>query len=90
MQSRFAPQSRARPGPAAGNMYSSIPETESHSEESGGSANVVYNIHVIGVLHCWVGNRQLLGLHEQLRKEYGANVLPAFPAKKLLALTPAE
>jgi sorting nexin-17 len=71
-------------------MYSSILETESHSEESGGSANVVYNIHVNGVLQCCVRNRQLLGLHEQLRKEYGANVLPAFPPKKLLALTPAE
>ncbi|MXQ80781.1 hypothetical protein E5288_WYG009155 [Bos mutus] len=44
--------SGAQPGPAAGNMYSSILETESHSEESGGSANVVYNIHVNGVLHC--------------------------------------
>jgi len=33
---------------------------------------------------------QLLGLHEQLRKEYGANVLPAFPPKKLFSLTPAE
>ncbi|XFF91299.1 hypothetical protein AB1E18_017518 [Capra hircus] len=77
-------------GPAAGNMYFSIPETESRSGEGGGSANVVYNIHVNGVLHCWVRNTQLLGLLEQLRKEYGASVLPAFSPKKLLALTPAE
>lgn len=27
---------------------------------------------------------------KQLRKEYGANVLPAFPPKKLFSLTPAE
>uniref|UniRef100_A0A8C2PM66 Uncharacterized protein n=1 Tax=Capra hircus TaxID=9925 RepID=A0A8C2PM66_CAPHI len=31
-------------------MYFSIPETESRSGEGGGSANVVYNIHVNGVL----------------------------------------
>lgn len=49
-----------------------------------------YNIHVNGVLHCRVRYSQLLGLHEQLRKEYGANVLPAFPPKKLFSLTPAE
>ena len=71
-------------------MHFSIPETESRSGEGGGSANVVYNIHVNGVLHCWVRNTQLLGLLEQLRKEYGASVLPAFSPKKLLALTPAE
>lgn len=26
----------------------------------------------------------------QLRKEYGANVVPAFPPKKIFTLTPAE
>lgn len=41
-------------------------------------------------MHCRVRYSQLLGLHEQLRKEYGANVLPAFPPKKLFSLTPAE
>uniref|UniRef100_A0A8C9KQ52 Sorting nexin-17 n=1 Tax=Panthera tigris altaica TaxID=74533 RepID=A0A8C9KQ52_PANTA len=46
-------------------MHFSIPETESRSGDSGGSAYV-------------------------LRKEYGANVLPAFPPKKLFSLTPAE
>uniref|UniRef100_A0A8C6VJF3 Sorting nexin-17 n=1 Tax=Naja naja TaxID=35670 RepID=A0A8C6VJF3_NAJNA len=35
-----------------------------------------YSIHVNGVLHCQVRYSQLLGLHEQLRKEYGANVVP--------------
>ena len=43
------------------------------------------NIYRNGVLHCWVRYSQLLGLHEQLRKEYGTNVLPAFPPKKLLS-----
>ncbi|XP_005062112.2 PREDICTED: sorting nexin-17 [Ficedula albicollis] len=49
-----------------------------------------YNIHVNGVLHCRVRYSQLLGLHEQLRKEYGANVVPAFPPKKIFTLTPVE
>ena len=71
-------------------MHFSIPETESRSGDSGGPAYVAYNIHVNGVLHCRVRYSQLLGLHEQLRKEYGANVLPAFPPKKLFSLTPAE
>lgn len=29
-------------------------------------------------------------LSSQLRKEYGANVVPAFPPKKIFTLTPAE
>ncbi|MGH0133073.1 UNVERIFIED_CONTAM: hypothetical protein FKN15_045374, partial [Acipenser sinensis] len=49
-----------------------------------------YNIHVNGVLHCRVRYSQLLGLHEQLKKEYGNNVVPAFPPKKLFTLTSAE
>ncbi|MGH0151746.1 UNVERIFIED_CONTAM: hypothetical protein FKN15_001673 [Acipenser sinensis] len=49
-----------------------------------------YNIHVNGVVHCQVRYSQLLGLHEQLKKEYGNNVVPAFPPKKLFTLTPAE
>lgn len=70
-------------------MHFSIPETESRGGE-GGAAYVAYNIHVNGVLHCQVRYSQLLGLHEQLRKEYGANVVPAFPPKKIFTLTPAE
>lgn len=31
-----------------------------------------------------------ISFSKQLRKEYGANVLPAFPPKKLFSLTPAE
>ncbi|XP_033861181.1 sorting nexin-17 isoform X2 [Acipenser ruthenus] len=70
-------------------MHFSIPETEVCSGENG-STYVAYNIHVNGVLHCRVRYSQLLGLHEQLKKEYGNNVVPAFPPKKLFTLTPAE
>ncbi|XP_076188533.1 sorting nexin-17 isoform X2 [Aptenodytes patagonicus] len=70
-------------------MHFSIPETETRTGD-GGAAYVAYNIHVNGVLHCRVRYSQLLGLHEQLRKEYGANVVPAFPPKKIFTLTPAE
>ncbi|KAM8809705.1 sorting nexin-17 [Eudromia elegans] len=70
-------------------MHFSIPETESRAGD-GGAAYVAYNIHVNGVLHCRVRYSQLLGLHEQLRKEYGANVVPAFPPKKIFTLTPVE
>ncbi|TKS76069.1 Sorting nexin-17 [Collichthys lucidus] len=52
--------------------------------------SVAYNIHVNGVLHCRVRYSQLLGLHEQIKKEYGSNVVPAFPPKKIFTLTPAE
>uniref|UniRef100_A0A669PLT3 Sorting nexin-17 n=1 Tax=Phasianus colchicus TaxID=9054 RepID=A0A669PLT3_PHACC len=70
-------------------MHFSIPETETRAGD-GGAAYVAYNIHVNGVLHCRVRYSQLLGLHEQLRKEYGTNVVPAFPPKKIFTLTPAE
>ncbi|XP_018117356.1 sorting nexin-17 isoform X2 [Xenopus laevis] len=70
-------------------MHFSIPETESRSSDSG-AQYLAYNIHVNGVLHCRVRYSQLLGLHEQLKKEYGNNVVPAFPPKKLFTLTPAE
>ncbi|KAM3676416.1 sorting nexin-17 [Ammospiza nelsoni] len=71
-------------------MHFSIPETETRAGDGGAPAYVAYNIHVNGVLHCRVRYSQLLGLHEQLRKEYGANVVPAFPPKKIFTLTPAE
>ncbi|KAM9782684.1 sorting nexin-17 [Neosynchiropus ocellatus] len=70
-------------------MHFSIPETEVRSGENG-PTYVAYNIHVNGVLHCRVRYSQLLGLHEQMKKEYGSNVVPAFPPKKLFTLTPAE
>uniref|UniRef100_A0A673W8B4 Sorting nexin 17 n=1 Tax=Salmo trutta TaxID=8032 RepID=A0A673W8B4_SALTR len=49
-----------------------------------------YNIHVNGVLHCRVRYSQLLGLHEQIKKEYGNNLVPAFPPKKIFTLTPTD
>uniref|UniRef100_A0A8C6K849 Sorting nexin-17 n=1 Tax=Nothobranchius furzeri TaxID=105023 RepID=A0A8C6K849_NOTFU len=58
--------------------------------ESGSSKFPAYNIHVNGVLHCRVRYSQLLGLHEQIKKEYGSNVVPSFPPKKIFTLTPAE
>ncbi|KAM6954269.1 sorting nexin-17 [Aplochiton taeniatus] len=70
-------------------MHFSIPETEVRPGENG-STYVAYNIHVNGVLHCRVRYSQLLGLHEQLKKEYGSNVMPAFPPKKIFTLTPVE
>ncbi|XP_013918089.1 PREDICTED: sorting nexin-17 [Thamnophis sirtalis] len=72
-------------------MHFSIPETETRAGDGGSAAAyVAYSIHVNGVLHCQVRYSQLLGLHEQLRKEYGANVVPAFPPKKIFTLTPGE
>ncbi|XP_064196985.1 sorting nexin-17 isoform X2 [Anguilla rostrata] len=70
-------------------MHFSIPETEVRSGENG-STYVAYNIHVNGVLHCRVRYSQLLGLHEQMKREYGSSVVPAFPPKKIFTLTPAE
>uniref|UniRef100_A0A8C9T865 Sorting nexin-17 n=1 Tax=Scleropages formosus TaxID=113540 RepID=A0A8C9T865_SCLFO len=55
-----------------------------------GDGCVAYNIHVNGVLHCRVRYSELLGLHEQIKKEYGSNVVPSFPPKKIFTLTPAE
>ncbi|XP_040282792.1 sorting nexin-17 [Bufo bufo] len=70
-------------------MHFSIPETETCNSDSGGQY-VAYSIHVNGVLHCRVRYSQLFGLHEQLKKEYGNNVVPVFPPKKLFTLTPSE
>ncbi|XP_038818632.1 sorting nexin-17 [Salvelinus namaycush] len=70
-------------------MHFSIPETEVRSGEHG-SKYVAYNIHVNGVLHCRVRYSQLLGLHEQIKKEYGNNLVPAFPPKKIFTLTPTD
>uniref|UniRef100_A0A3Q2XTM9 PX domain-containing protein n=1 Tax=Hippocampus comes TaxID=109280 RepID=A0A3Q2XTM9_HIPCM len=55
-----------------------------------GQPESAYNIHVNGVLHCRVRYSQLLGLHEQIKKEYGSNVVPSFPPKKIFTLTLAE
>ncbi|KAM9354385.1 sorting nexin-17 [Pholidichthys leucotaenia] len=70
-------------------MHFSIPDTEVRSGENS-STYVAYNIHVNGVLHCRVRYSQLFGLHEQIKKEYGSNMVPTFPPKKIFTLTPAE
>ncbi|GFG30468.1 hypothetical protein Cfor_09310 [Coptotermes formosanus] len=70
-------------------MHFSIPDTEEFRDESG-STYMGYNIHINGVFHCTVRYRQLHNLHEQLKKEYGANNLPVFPPKKLLPLSSSQ
>ncbi|KAK7863146.1 hypothetical protein R5R35_012761 [Gryllus longicercus] len=70
-------------------MHFSIPDTEEFSDDNG--ANYMgYNIHVNGVFHCTVRYKQLHNLHEQLKKEFGANNLPVFPPKKLLPLSSSQ
>ncbi|OCT79213.1 hypothetical protein XELAEV_18030309mg [Xenopus laevis] len=76
--------------PAGGDCSCSTELTGNGSPGTGVRGEQAYNIHVNGVLHCRVRYSQLLGLHEQLKKEYGNNVVPAFPPKKLFTLTPAE
>uniref|UniRef100_A0A3Q2PV20 Sorting nexin-17 n=1 Tax=Fundulus heteroclitus TaxID=8078 RepID=A0A3Q2PV20_FUNHE len=66
----------------------SVPAAEKHPHSM--ILPPAYNIHVNGVLHCRVRYSQLLGLHEQMKKEYGSNVVPTFPPKKIFTLTPAE
>lgn len=45
---------------------------------------------VIGfAIRSYVSPSQLV-LSQQLKKEYGSNVVPAFPPKKIFTLTPAE
>jgi hypothetical protein len=54
-----------------------------------------YNIHINGTFHCTVRYRQLLSLHDQLRRELGpaaAETLPPFPPKHVwpLPLSPKQ
>ncbi|XP_017772608.1 PREDICTED: sorting nexin-17 [Nicrophorus vespilloides] len=67
-------------------MYFSIPDTQ-ELNDGNGSTYVGFNVHINGVFHCTVRYKQMYNLHEQLRKEYGADILPTFPPKKLLPLT---
>ena len=46
-----------------------------------------YNIHINGIYHCTVRYKQLHNLNEQLKKQHGANNVPAFPPKKFLPLS---
>ncbi|KAB7498647.1 Sorting nexin-17 [Armadillidium nasatum] len=69
-------------------MHFSIPDTEEVKQN--GSEYVVYNLHINGMFHCSVRYRQLLSLHQQLYKEFGASTLPPFPPKRFLSLTPVQ
>lgn len=47
-----------------------------------------FNVHINGTFHCSVRYRQLLCLHEQLKRELEQpGSLPSFPPKKLLPLS---
>ncbi|XP_064652239.1 sorting nexin-17-like isoform X2 [Lineus longissimus] len=70
-------------------MHFSIPDTQEFHDESG-SPYMAFNVHVNGVFHCAVRFKQLHNFHEQLKREFGNNVLPPFPPKKLLSLTPVQ
>ncbi|ODM99979.1 Sorting nexin-17 [Orchesella cincta] len=50
----------------------------------------MYNVHINGNFHCSLRYRQFLGLHEQLRKEFGAGRVPQFPPKKFLSLSAVQ
>ena len=49
-----------------------------------------FNIHINGTFHCCLRYRQLHSLHEQLKRSLSTLVLPSFPPKKLLPLTPNQ
>ena len=70
-------------------MHFSIPETEELGDTRAKSYTG-YSLHINGVYHCLVRYRQLHSLHEQLKREFHANTLPAFPPKKLFNLTEKE
>ncbi|XP_065343850.1 sorting nexin-17 [Cloeon dipterum] len=71
-------------------MHFAIPDTVEFTN-SGGSVFVGFNVHINGTYHCSVRYRQLLCLHEQLKRELDhPNCLPPFPPKKLLPLTQGQ
>lgn len=49
-----------------------------------------FNIHINGSFHCCLRYKQLHSLHEQLKKSLPTLLLPTFPSKKLLPLTPNQ
>ncbi|CAH0562621.1 unnamed protein product [Brassicogethes aeneus] len=67
-------------------MHFSIPDTQ-ELNEGNGSTFIGYNVHINGVFHCTVRYKQLHNLNEQLKKEFGCELVPPFPPKKLLPLT---
>lgn len=70
-------------------MHFSIPETEEQGDTKAGSYTG-YCLHINGVYHCMVRYRQLHSLHDQLRREFVASTLPAFPPKKLFNLNESQ
>ncbi|CAG5128901.1 unnamed protein product [Candidula unifasciata] len=69
-------------------MHFSIPETEEVKE--GTNSFTMYNIYINGVFHCKARYKQMRQFHDELKKEFGSHILPEFPKKKLLALSPPE
>ncbi|XP_059488165.1 sorting nexin-17 isoform X2 [Neocloeon triangulifer] len=71
-------------------MHFAIPDTVEFTN-SGGSVFVGFNVHINGTYHCSVRYRQLLCLHEQLKRELEQpHSLPPFPPKKLLPLSQGQ
>ena len=70
-------------------MHFSIPETEELGD-CRAKSYTGYCLHINGVYHAMVRYRQLHTLHDQLRREFSASTLPAFPPKKLFNLTEKE
>ncbi|KAK2167118.1 hypothetical protein LSH36_32g21001 [Paralvinella palmiformis] len=69
-------------------MHFSIPDTSECTEK--GATFTVFNLHINGAYHCSVRYRLFHSFHEQLKKEFGIQVLPTFPPKKLLSLSPVQ
>ena len=64
-------------------MHFSIPDTQDLKDVNGSSYKA-YNIHVNGVLHCVVRYSQVYELNEQLKLQFGAQMIPSFPPKRFL------
>ncbi|XP_076082465.1 sorting nexin-17-like [Mytilus galloprovincialis] len=70
-------------------MHFSIPDT-SALKDDGGTSYTSFNVHINGVFHCSVRYSLLNAFNEELKKEFGATVLPPFPPKKLFGMTPEK
>ncbi|XP_037032551.1 sorting nexin-17 [Bradysia coprophila] len=71
-------------------MHFSIPDTQVFNNDNGASSYTGFNIHINGSFHCCLRYKQLHSLHEQLKKSLPTLLLPTFPSKKLLPLTPNQ
>lgn len=70
-------------------MHFSIPDT-SALKDDGGTSYTSFNVHINGVFHCSVRYSLLNAFNEELKKEFGATVLPPFPPKKMFGMTPEK